>query len=34
MRAIKRYVAKYTVNPAITHGIAHLVGSVEVGKFA
>jgi urease subunit alpha len=31
---IKRYVAKYTVNPAITHGIAHLVGSVEVGKFA
>jgi urease subunit alpha len=31
---IKRYVAKYTVNPAVTHGIAHLVGSVEVGKFA
>ncbi|MCK9859121.1 urease subunit alpha [Paenibacillus sp. ATY16] len=31
---IKRYVAKYTVNPAITHGISHLVGSVEVGKFA
>ncbi len=31
---IKRYVAKYTINPAITHGIAHLVGSVEVGKLA
>jgi len=31
---IKRYVAKYTVNPAITHGIAHLVGSVEQGKLA
>ncbi|WP_127494436.1 urease subunit alpha [Paenibacillus glycanilyticus] len=31
---IKRYVAKYTINPAITHGISHLVGSVEVGKFA
>lgn len=31
---IKRYVAKYTINPAIAHGIAHLVGSVEVGKFA
>src|SRR5580658_9157020 len=30
----KRYVAKYTINPAITHGIAHLVGSVEVGKLA
>jgi urease subunit alpha len=30
----KRYIAKYTVNPAITHGIAHEVGSVEVGKFA
>lgn len=30
----KRYVAKYTINPAITHGISHLVGSVEVGKFA
>lgn len=30
----KRYVAKYTVNPAITHGIAHEVGSVEVGKLA
>jgi len=31
---IKRYIAKYTINPAITHGIAHLVGSVEVGKLA
>ncbi|WP_106476239.1 urease subunit alpha [Phytohalomonas tamaricis] len=30
----KRYVAKYTVNPAITHGISHEVGSVEVGKLA
>jgi urease subunit alpha len=30
----KRYVAKYTINPAITHGIAHEVGSVEVGKLA
>ncbi len=31
---IKRYVAKYTINPAITHGIAHEVGSVELGKWA
>jgi urease subunit alpha len=31
---IKRYVAKYTINPAITHGIAAHVGSVEVGKLA
>jgi urease subunit alpha len=31
---IKRYVAKYTINPAITHGVAHEVGSVEVGKLA
>ena len=30
----KRYIAKYTINPAITHGIAHEVGSVEAGKFA
>jgi urease subunit alpha len=29
-----RYVAKYTINPAITHGIAHDVGSIEPGKFA
>ncbi|ACO77220.1 urease subunit alpha [Azotobacter vinelandii CA] len=31
---VKRYVAKYTINPAITHGISHEVGSVEVGKWA
>ena len=31
---VKRYVAKYTINPALTHGIAHAVGSVEVGKIA
>ncbi|WNH48794.1 urease subunit alpha [Stenotrophomonas aracearum] len=31
---VKRYVAKYTINPAITHGLAHEVGSVEVGKRA
>ncbi|MGC1387430.1 MAG: urease subunit alpha [Steroidobacteraceae bacterium] len=31
---VKRYVAKYTINPAITHGIAHRVGSVEIGKLA
>ena len=31
---IKRYVAKYTVNPAIAHGISHEVGSIEVGKWA
>ncbi|MEY3665504.1 MAG: hypothetical protein RLZZ153_1686 [Pseudomonadota bacterium] len=30
----KRYLAKYTINPAITHGIAHEVGSIEVGKLA
>ncbi|NCN67898.1 MAG: urease subunit alpha [Piscirickettsiaceae bacterium CG_4_9_14_3_um_filter_43_564] len=30
----KRYVAKYTINPAITHGMADIVGSVEVGKLA
>jgi urease subunit alpha len=30
----KRYIAKYTINPAITHGIAEYVGSVEVGKLA
>ena len=30
----RRYVAKYTINPAITHGIAHEVGSVEIGKLA
>lgn len=31
---VKRYIAKYTINPAVTHGISHLVGSVEPGKFA
>src|SRR3984957_12950865 len=31
---VKRYVSKYIINPAITHGIAHEVGSVEVGKWA
>ncbi len=31
---VKRYVAKYTINPAITHGIAHEVGSLEVSKLA
>lgn len=31
---VKRYIAKYTINPAITHGIADYVGSVEVGKIA
>jgi urease subunit alpha len=30
----KRYVAKYTINPAITHGIGDIVGSIEVGKYA
>ena len=31
---VKRYIAKYTINPAITHGVSHVVGSVEVGKLA
>ena len=31
---IKRYVAKYTINPALAHGVAHDIGSVEVGKLA
>ncbi|CAO3354166.1 urease subunit alpha [Azospirillum melinis] len=31
---VKRYIAKYTINPALSHGIAHVVGSVEVGKLA
>ncbi|AQR64086.1 urease subunit alpha [Aquaspirillum sp. LM1] len=30
----KRYIAKYTINPALTHGIAHEVGSIEAGKLA
>src|SRR5438874_2667961 len=33
-RRVRRYIAKYTINPAIAHGIASLVGSVEVGKLA
>jgi urease, alpha subunit len=31
---VKRYIAKYTINPALTHGIAHEVGSIEPGKLA
>ncbi|XP_030842916.1 uncharacterized protein LOC583434 isoform X2 [Strongylocentrotus purpuratus] len=31
---VKRYIAKYTVNPAIAHGMGHLIGSVQVGKMA
>ncbi|MBV8654004.1 MAG: urease subunit alpha, partial [Alphaproteobacteria bacterium] len=31
---VKRYIAKYTINPALTHGIAHVVGSIEAGKLA
>jgi urease subunit alpha len=31
---VKRYIAKYTINPAVTHGIGHIVGSIEVGKLA
>ncbi len=31
---VRRYVAKYTINPAIAHGVAHMIGSVETGKLA
>ena len=31
---VKRYIAKYTINPAIAHGVSHVVGSVEAGKLA
>ena len=31
---VKRYVAKYTINPAIAHGVSHVVGSIEAGKLA
>ncbi|SJM36617.1 Urease subunit alpha 1 [Psychrobacter pasteurii] len=31
---VKRYIAKYTINPAITHGVSHEVGSIEIGKLA
>src|SRR3954467_1142211 len=33
-RRIKRYIAKYTINPAIAHGMAHCIGSIEAGKLA
>jgi urease subunit alpha len=33
-RRVKRYIAKYTINPAIAHGLSHKVGSLEVGKLA
>src|SRR6266705_3696180 len=31
---IKRYLSKYTINPALAHGMAHLIGSIEPGKLA
>ena len=31
---VKRYIAKYTINPSLAHGMSHLIGSVEVGKLA
>lgn len=31
---VKRYISKYTINPAIAHGLSHIIGSVEVGKLA
>ncbi len=31
---VKRYVAKYTINPALSHGVSHEIGSIEVGKWA
>jgi urease subunit alpha len=31
---VKRYIAKYTINPAIAHGVSHIIGSVEKGKLA
>jgi urease subunit alpha len=31
---IKRYVSKYTINPALAHGMAHIIGSIETGKLA
>jgi urease subunit alpha len=31
---VRRYVAKYTINPALTHGVAHEIGSIEIGKLA
>src|SRR3954462_2785225 len=31
---VRRYIAKYTINPALTHGVSHEIGSIEVGKLA
>lgn len=31
---VRRYIAKYTINPALSHGMAHLIGSIELGKLA
>jgi urease len=31
---VKRYISKYTINPAIAHGMSHVIGSIEVGKIA
>ena len=31
---IKRYISKYTINPALAHGMSHIIGSIEVGKLA
>jgi urease alpha subunit len=31
---VRRYLAKYTINPALAHGMSHLIGSIEVGKMA
>jgi urease len=31
---VKRYVSKYTINPAIAQGMSHVIGSIEVGKLA
>lgn len=31
---VKRYIAKYSINPAVSHGISHIVGSIETGKLA
>jgi urease subunit alpha len=33
-KRIKRYISKYTINPALAHGVAHLIGSIEKGKLA
>ena len=30
---VRRYIAKYTINPALAHGMSHIIGSVEVGRF-